>query len=102
MAGLVRLRRCSGESRCRKVMCRGGKGSVSVRYENRGEKYSPIIISAKQTLQTNQTIKQITPKTHFLVFAKTGLLQRSTSAAGLHGRNDAAVSDEPGVHAGSY
>src|SRR4051812_1402457 len=28
-AGLVRLRRCSGESRCRKVVCRGGKGWVS-------------------------------------------------------------------------
>src|SRR3954469_11372216 len=28
-AGLVRLRRCSGESRCRKVVCRGGKRSVS-------------------------------------------------------------------------
>src|SRR3954466_10500228 len=29
MAGLVRLRRCSGESRCRKVVCRCGKGWVS-------------------------------------------------------------------------
>src|SRR3954468_24848873 len=29
MAGPVRLRRCSGESRCRKVVCRGGKRSVS-------------------------------------------------------------------------
>src|SRR3954449_10497675 len=28
-AGLARLRRCSGEPRCRKVVCRGGKGSVS-------------------------------------------------------------------------
>src|SRR3954468_22144244 len=29
MAGPVRLRRCSGESRCRKVVCRCGKGWVS-------------------------------------------------------------------------
>src|SRR4051812_38200219 len=34
----------------------GEKGWVSVQYENKGEKYSPIIISVKQTLQTSQTI----------------------------------------------
>src|SRR3954464_10643556 len=28
-AGLARLRQCSGESRCRKVVCRGGKRSVA-------------------------------------------------------------------------
>src|SRR3954465_11268810 len=28
-AGLARLRRCSGEPRCRKVVCRGGKRSVA-------------------------------------------------------------------------
>src|SRR4051812_44096699 len=28
-AGLARSRRCSGDSRCRKVVCRGGKRSVS-------------------------------------------------------------------------
>src|SRR4051812_9058754 len=31
----------------------GEKGSVSVRYENKGEKYSLITISAKQTPQTS-------------------------------------------------
>src|SRR4051812_1100965 len=32
------------------------KGGSRIRYENTGEKYSPIIISAKQTPQTSQTI----------------------------------------------
>src|SRR4051812_6917183 len=46
-------------------MCRGGKGS-GIRYENTGEKYSPIIISMKQTLQTIQAIITTTQKTKFL------------------------------------
>src|SRR3954470_9329404 len=33
----------------------GEKGRSRLRYENKGEKYSPIIISAKQTPQTSQT-----------------------------------------------
>src|SRR4051812_24026338 len=38
-----------------KVVCRGGKGRSRIRYENTRGKYSPIIISAKQTPQTSQT-----------------------------------------------
>src|SRR4051812_39273052 len=38
------------------VVCRWGKGRSRVRYENTGEKYSPIIISVKQTPQTSHTI----------------------------------------------
>src|SRR3954469_9690251 len=60
----------------------GEKGRSRIRYENKGEKYSPIIISAKKTLQTNQAIKQITPKTIFLIFLKTGLLQYNTTNKG--------------------
>src|SRR3954470_18168216 len=36
-----------------KSCAEGEKGSVSVRYKNTGEKYSPIIISAKRTPQTS-------------------------------------------------
>src|ERR1041385_7641852 len=35
-----------------------------------------------QTPQTNQTIKQFTPKTNFLIFVKTGLLQYNTTNKG--------------------
>jgi hypothetical protein len=45
----------------------GWQGSVSVRYENRGEKYSPIINSVKQTLQTTQAIITTTQQTKFLI-----------------------------------
>src|SRR3954471_17388675 len=38
-----------------KSCAEGEKGRSRIRYENKGEKYSPIIISAKQTPQTNQT-----------------------------------------------
>src|SRR3954467_13923058 len=39
-----------------------------------------------QTPQTNQTIKQFTPKTNFLIFAKTGLLHfLSSHVHPLHG-----------------
>ena len=41
---------------CRKVVCRWGKGRSRIRFKNTGEKYSPIIISVKQTPQRNQTI----------------------------------------------
>src|SRR4051812_44302797 len=46
----------------------GEKGRSRIRYENTGEKYSPIIISVKKTLQTGQAIKQITSKTIFFYF----------------------------------
>src|ERR1041384_3580362 len=49
---------CDGarvKSRCRKVVCRWGKGRSHIRYDNTGEKHSPIIISVKQTPQTSQT-----------------------------------------------
>src|SRR3954467_7143950 len=49
---------CDGarvKTRCRTGRVPLGKRSVSVRYENTREKYSPIIISVKQTLQTSQT-----------------------------------------------
>src|SRR3954466_1666834 len=54
---------CDGarvKSRCCKFVCRWGKGRSRIRYENTGEKYSPIIISVKQTLQTSQTISTTT------------------------------------------
>src|SRR3954470_8134903 len=41
-----------------KSCAEGKKGRSRIRYENTGEKYSPIIISAKQTSQTNCTITQ--------------------------------------------
>src|SRR3954468_5421106 len=41
----------------------GEKGRSRIRYENKGEKYSPIINSAKQTPQTSQTITQQRKKT---------------------------------------
>src|SRR3954464_8492278 len=59
------------------------RGRSRIRYENSGEKYSPIIISAKQTLQTIQTIKQFKPKTNILIFVKTGLLQVTTSSSAV-------------------
>src|SRR3954470_14455241 len=43
------------------------RGRSRIRYENTGEKYSPIIISAKQTLQTSQTISTATQQTNFLI-----------------------------------
>ena len=44
------------KSRCRKVECQGGKGRSPSGTRIRGGGYSPIIISAKQTPQTSQTI----------------------------------------------
>src|SRR3954469_4166509 len=38
-----------------KSCAEGEKGRSRIRYENKGEKYSPIINSAKQTPQTSQT-----------------------------------------------
>src|SRR3954470_2165980 len=73
-------------------MCRGGKGRSCILYEKKGEKYSPIIISAKQTLQTNQTIKQFTSKTIFLIFLKTGMLQFNTTNKGSRPE----IQDDPG------
>src|SRR3954466_10565174 len=45
-----------------------------------------------QTPQTNQTIKQFTPKTKFLIFAKTGLLQYNTTNKGSRPE----IQDDPG------
>src|ERR1041385_5102659 len=45
-----------------------------------------------QTPQTNQTIKQFTPKTNFLIFAKTGLLQYNTTNKGSRPE----IQDDPG------
>src|SRR3954469_9887276 len=38
-----------------KSCAEGEKGGCRIRYENKGEKYSPIINSVKQTPQTSQT-----------------------------------------------
>src|SRR4051812_45510519 len=43
------------------------RGRSRIRYENTGEKYSPIIISAKKTLQTSQTITTATQQTKKLI-----------------------------------
>src|SRR3954471_13624100 len=43
------------------------RGRSRIRYENTGEKYSPIIISVKQTLQTSQTITTAMQQTNFLI-----------------------------------
>src|SRR3954470_11013913 len=43
------------------------RGRSRIRYENTGQKYSPIIVSAKQTLQTSQTISTATQQTNFLI-----------------------------------
>src|SRR3954466_11922395 len=45
-----------------------------------------------QTPQTNQTIKQFTPKTIFLTFLKTGLLQYNTTNKGPRPE----IQDDPG------
>src|SRR3954462_14665779 len=45
-----------------------------------------------QTPQTNQTIKQFTPKTKFLNFVKTGLLQYNTTNKGSRPE----IQDDPG------
>src|SRR3954465_15040405 len=45
-----------------------------------------------QTPQTNQTIKQFTPKTKFLIFVKTGLLQYNTTNKGSRPE----IQDDPG------
>ena len=50
---------CDGarvKPRCRKVECSCGKGRSPSDTRNKRGKYSPIIISVKQTLQTSQTI----------------------------------------------
>src|ERR1041385_8767286 len=45
-----------------------------------------------QTPQTNQTIKQFTPKTNFLFFVKSGLLQYNTTNKGSRPE----IQDDPG------
>src|SRR3954466_14060763 len=45
-----------------------------------------------QTPQTNQTIKQFTPKTIFLIFLKTGLLPYNTTNKGSRPE----IQDDPG------
>src|SRR3954470_19466900 len=45
-----------------------------------------------QTPQTNQTIKQFTPKIKFLFFVKSGLLQYNTTNKGSHPE----IQDDPG------
>src|ERR1041385_1741594 len=45
-----------------------------------------------QTPQTNQTIKQFTPKTKILIFMKTGLLQYNTTNKGSRPE----IQDDPG------
>src|SRR3954469_7990423 len=45
-----------------------------------------------QTPQTNQTIKQFTPKTKFLIFAQSGLLQYNTTNKGSRPE----IHDDPG------
>src|SRR3954465_8752462 len=45
-----------------------------------------------QTPQTNQTIKQLTPKTKFLIFFKYGLLQYNTTNKGSRPE----IQDDPG------
>src|ERR1041385_5315277 len=45
-----------------------------------------------QTSQTNQTIKQFTPKTKFLIFVKSGLLQYNTTNKGSRPE----ILDDPG------
>src|ERR1041385_6873900 len=46
-----------------------------------------------QTPQTNQTIKQFTPKTKFLIFVKSGLLQYNTTNKGYRPE----IQDDPGA-----
>src|ERR1041385_2539138 len=50
-----------------------------------------------QTPQTNQTIKQFTPKTKFLIFVKSGLLQYNTTNKGSRPE----ILDDPGERRGS-
>src|ERR1041385_4873191 len=45
-----------------------------------------------QTAQANQTIKQFTPKTKILIFAKSGLLQYNTTNKGSRPE----IQDDPG------
>src|ERR1041385_6432016 len=45
-----------------------------------------------QTPQTNQTIKQFTPKTKFLIFVKIGMLQYNTTNKGSRPE----ILDDPG------
>ena len=52
----------------------------------------PIDRSGMQTSQTNQTIKQFAPKTIFLIFVKTGLLQYNTTNKGSRPE----IQDDPG------
>src|SRR3954469_16291171 len=54
-----------GISGVAKSCAEGEKGRSRILYDNTRGKYSPIINSVKQTPQTNQTIKQLTPKTIF-------------------------------------
>src|ERR1041385_287783 len=49
-----------------------------------------------QTPQPNQTIKQFTPKTSFLIFVKTGLLQYNTTNKGSRPE----ILDDPGERGG--
>src|ERR1041385_8428645 len=49
-----------------------------------------------QTPQTNQTIKQFTLKTNFLIFVKTGLLQYNTTNNG----SCPEIQDDPGEREG--
>src|SRR3954464_15825996 len=46
------------------------RGRSRIRYENMREKYSPIIISVKQTLQTSQTIIAATQQTNLLIWVE--------------------------------
>src|ERR1041385_7110285 len=49
-----------------------------------------------QTPQTNQTIKQFTPKTKILIFVKSGLLQYNTTNKGSRPE----IQDDPGERGG--
>src|SRR3954467_7611818 len=68
MAGLVPIATVLG---CNPVSPRSCavmvRGRSRIRYENTGEKYSPIIISVKQPPQTNQTISTTTQQTIFFI-----------------------------------
>src|SRR3954469_7604271 len=73
-------------------MWRGGKGSVSVRYENRGRNIHRLLFRrskhCKQIRQSNNSRR----KQFFLFFLKTGLLQYNTTNKGSRPE----IQDDPG------
>src|SRR4051812_28317490 len=70
------LRRCSGDSRCRKVVCRGGKGSVSASDTRiRGRNIHRLLFRRSKHCKQIRQIAQQRKKRKFKLGWISGLLQ---------------------------